>query len=68
MEARLAADALSPGTVNQFDAGGNPGMRKLKLSEWANIAEIVGGAVVVMSLVYVGTQIIENTIEVREGN
>jgi hypothetical protein len=43
-------------------------MRKLKLSEWPNIAEIVGGVVVVMWLVYVGTQIVENTIEVREGN
>ena len=43
-------------------------MGKLKLSDWASIAEIVGGVVVVMSLVYVGIQIKQTTIEVREGN
>ncbi len=43
-------------------------MAKLKLSDWASIAEIVGAVAVVFSLVYVGIQISENTVEVRETN
>ena len=43
-------------------------MNKLSLSDWASLAEIVGALAVVISLVYVGVQISENTIEVREAN
>jgi hypothetical protein len=43
-------------------------MARLSLSEWASIAEVVGAVAVVISLVYVGVQIGENTIEVRESN
>ncbi|MDA1075944.1 MAG: hypothetical protein O3A63_14435 [Proteobacteria bacterium] len=38
---------------------------KLALSDWANVAEVVGGLAVVISLLYVGVQINENTEEVR---
>ena len=41
---------------------------KLKLSDWASIAEIVGATAVVFSLIYVGYQIKANTIEVRATN
>lgn len=43
-------------------------MARLSLSEWASIAEVVGAIAVVVSLVYVGVQISENTVEVRESN
>ncbi len=43
-------------------------MRKLSLSEWANIAEVVGAAAVVVSLIYVGVQVGENTAEMRATN
>ena len=36
-------------------------MRKLNLSEWANIAEIIAAGVIVASLVYVGYEIKQNT-------
>jgi len=41
---------------------------KLKLSEWASIAEVVSAVAVVISLLYVGYQISENTSEVRAAN
>ena len=34
---------------------------KLRLSEWANVAEIIAAAVIVASLVYVGFEINQNT-------
>ena len=40
-------------------------MTRLRLSEWANIAEMVGAVAVVVSLLYVGIQINANTVEVR---
>ena len=43
-------------------------LAKLRLSDWASIAEVVGAAAVVISLIYVGLQIQENTVEVREAN
>ena len=43
-------------------------MSRLQLSEWASIAEVIGAAAVVLSLVYVGLEINENTAEVREAN
>jgi len=43
-------------------------MSKLKLSDWASVAEVIGAVAVVISLVYVGIQINGNTIEVREAN
>ena len=43
-------------------------MRRLSLSEWASIAEIIGAVAVVLSLIYVGVQVQENTSEVRESN
>ena len=36
-------------------------MQKLKLSEWANIAEIIASIVIVASLVYVGWEVNQNT-------
>ena len=38
---------------------------KLKLSEMSNIAEIVGAFAIVVSLVYVGVQITQNTKGIR---
>ena len=43
-------------------------MKKLGLSDWASIAEVIGALAVVISLVYVGIQIKANTIEVRATN
>ena len=43
-------------------------MTKLKLSDWASIAEVIGAVAVVISLIYVGYQIRANTIEVRAIN
>jgi hypothetical protein len=37
----------------------------MKLSEWASIAEIVGAAAVVVSLIYVGLQVQDSTRAVR---
>ena len=37
----------------------------MKLSEWAQIAEIVGGAAIIASLVFVGIEVRENTSVVR---
>jgi hypothetical protein len=39
-----------------------------RLSDWASIAEVVSAVAIVLSLLYVGYQIRENTIEVRETN
>ena len=36
-------------------------MAKLKLSEWANVAEIAGTLVVIASLVYIGLEVNQNT-------
>ncbi len=36
-------------------------MLKLKLSEWANLAEIIGGIAIVCSLLFVGLEVRENT-------
>ena len=41
---------------------------KRELQEWASIAEIVSALAVVLSLVYVGYEINENTSEVRAAN
>ena len=38
---------------------------RLKLSEWANVAEIIGAAAVIVSLVYVGYQVNDNTSAIR---
>lgn len=38
---------------------------KLKLSEWANIAEIIGAFAVVISLIYVGIQVNDSAGAVR---
>ena len=43
-------------------------MPKLSLSEWANLAEVVGAAAVVVSLIFVGVQVRENTAEIRATN
>ena len=37
----------------------------MKLSEWAQVAEIVGGAAIIASLVFVGIEVRENTFVVR---
>ncbi len=36
-------------------------MLKLKLSEWASVAEIIGGLAIVASLLFVGLEVRENT-------
>ena len=41
-------------------------MGKLKLSEWANISEIGASIVVVLSLIYVGFQINQNTVALEQ--
>jgi hypothetical protein len=38
---------------------------RLKLSEWASVAEIVGAAAVIISLIYVGYQVNDNTSAIR---
>ena len=43
-------------------------MSKLRLSDWANIAEVIGAVAVVASLLYVGVQVQENTREIRATN
>jgi len=40
----------------------------LSLSEWASIAEVIGAVGVVISLIYVGIQVSENTDEIRATN
>ena len=43
-------------------------MTKLRLAEWASIAEVIGAIGVVISLIYVGVQVSENTDEIRATN
>jgi hypothetical protein len=43
-------------------------MSKLRLSDWASIAEVVGAIPVVISLACVGVQINGHTVEVRASN
>lgn len=38
---------------------------RLKLSQWASVAEIIGAAAVIISLVYVGYQVNDNTSAIR---
>lgn len=38
---------------------------KLKLSDWASIAEVVGALAIVISLIYVGVQVTDNTAAIR---
>ena len=38
---------------------------KMKLSDWAHIAEIIGGIAIIASLIFVGVQIEENSRAVR---
>ena len=40
----------------------------MKLKKWALIAEIVGGIAIVISLIYVGYEISQNTSELRASN
>jgi len=37
----------------------------MKLSEWANVAEIFGGAAIIASLIFVGLEVRENTQVVK---
>ena len=43
-------------------------MAKLRLKDWAHIAEVVGGVAVILSLLFVGFQVRANTNEVRAAN
>ena len=43
-------------------------MRKLRLADWASIAELISAIAVVISLLYVGLQVNENTNEIRAAN
>ena len=43
-------------------------MLKKNLDEWASIAEIISAVAVIISLVYVGYQVNENTGEIRASN
>jgi len=38
---------------------------KMKLSEWASVAEIIGAIAVIVSLLYVGLQVNDNTSAIR---
>ena len=38
---------------------------KRSLQDWANLAEIIGGAAIILSLVFVGLQLSENSKQVR---
>jgi len=40
-------------------------MSQLKLSDWSNVAEIVGTLVVIVTLVFVGLQVRQNTLAVE---
>ena len=40
-------------------------MFRLKLSEWASVAEFAGAFAVIVSLVYVGHQVNDNTSAIR---
>ena len=40
-------------------------MDKMKLSEWADVAEIIGSAAIIASLIFVGLQVRENTQVIR---
>lgn len=71
----LAVSALQPDTPrrqNDESFGWSPLPRlpvpKLSLSEWANLAEVVGAAAVVVSLLFVGVQVRDNTAEIRATN
>jgi hypothetical protein len=41
-------------------------MAKLKLSDWANISEIGASLVIVVSLIYVGLEISQNTVAIQQ--
>lgn len=43
-------------------------MTKLRLAEWASIAEVIGAVAVVISLIYVGIQVRDNTDAVLAAN
>jgi hypothetical protein len=43
-------------------------MPKLRLAEWASIAEVIGAVAVVVSLIYVGIQVRDNTEAVLAAN
>ena len=43
-------------------------MQRRRLSEWANVAEVISAVAVIVSLLYVGYQINENTAEIRAAN
>lgn len=49
--------------ISGFDNSGR--LLKLKLSEIANIAEVIGAIAIVISLIYVGIQVTESTRAVR---
>ena len=46
-------------------SGTKPANKRMKLSEWAHVAEIIGGAAIIASLIFVGVQVRENTQVVR---
>jgi len=43
-------------------------MRKLSLSDWASVAEILGAIMVVVSLLFLAYQVNQNTSEIRSAN
>ena len=43
-------------------------MRKLVLSEWANVAEIIASIVIVFSLAYVGLELNQNTTAMQQSS
>jgi hypothetical protein len=40
-------------------------VKNLKLSEWANVTEIIASVVIVISLIYVGSEVNQNTKALR---
>ena len=43
-------------------------MKNLKLSEWANVAEIIASVVIVFSLAYVGLELNQNTNSIQQAS
>jgi hypothetical protein len=43
-------------------------LKNLKLSEWANVAEIIASIVIVFSLAYVGLELNQNTKSIQQSS
>ncbi len=43
-------------------------MKEINVSKWAVIAEVVSAVAVVVSLIYVGSEIRQNTLAIQDGS